>query len=330
MDYPQYIVEEEVFQEEIEKGNLIASFINSTVAFLIAYLFAYLLFQITTIITASYFQIEIDWYYYKIGYLAVTMSPLWHYLSVKTIFSVGPIVSLIMAFIYFGVYITVFKNKPGIIKLILIWATLHSFNMFFGNFIGGDVAYQFSDKFLGFLYVINWMRIDSPEIKNWLAIACVVILVTLGYFSTRYFLSTSYSRYFLFNNRMKFIFKVYTIFLPAVIGTVIIFIIKIPIGTMDEIMEFFSYNIYEIIAYLTMIIMLIPVFNNYNSQVDLAIQIVSEQKKQSIDWKFLIFAVVIYAAFRILLDPNLDMGLHFDAMQHGFNIDKFLMQHHKI
>lgn len=113
MDYPQYVVEEEVFREEVEKGNMTVSFINSTVAFLIAYLLVYIIFQLTTILTASYYQIETDWYYYKIGFLAVTMSPLWHFMSIKTIFSAGPLVSLFMAFIYFAVYISVFKNKPG-------------------------------------------------------------------------------------------------------------------------------------------------------------------------------------------------------------------------
>ena len=138
-----------------------------------------------------------------------------------------------MAFICFAVYNSSFKNKPGLMKLILIWATLHSFNQFFGEFIGGDVAYQFSDKFLGFLYVTNYMFMNVPE-ENGLAIGSLVILITIGFFSTRYFLSTAYSRYFLFNNRMKFIFKLNTIFLPAVAGTVIIFLIKLPIGKMEE------------------------------------------------------------------------------------------------
>lgn len=329
MDYPQYIVEEEVFQEDIEKGNLKISFINSTVAFLIAYLLVYLIFQLVTVITASYFQIETDWYYYKVGFLAVTMSPLWHFLSIKSIFSAGPIVSLVMAFVYFSIYISSFKDKQGLTKLILLWATLLSFNQFFGQFIGGDVAYQFSDKFLGFLYVTNYMFI-SKDIENWLAIACTIILITLGFFSTRYFLSTSYSRFFLFNNRMKFVFKINTVFLPAVAGTVIIFFIKLPMGNMDEIMEHLSYNIYEVISYLTMLIMLIPVFNNYNSQVDLAIQIVNEERKQRIEWKFLIFAVLFYAAFRIILDPSLNMGLHFNAMKNGFDIDTFLLLKHKL
>lgn len=173
------------------------------------------------------------------------------------------------------------------------------------------------------------MFMNIPE-ENWLAVISLIILITIGYFSTRYFLSTSYSRYFLFNNRMRFVFKVNSIFLPAVAGTVIIFLIKLPVGSMDETMEFLSYNVYELIAYLTMIFMLIPVFNNYNSQVDLAIQIVSEKGKQRIDWKFLIFAIIFYGAFRIVLDPNLHMGLHFDAMKNGFDIDTFLMQTHKL
>lgn len=329
MDYPQYIVEEEVFQEDIDKGNLTASFINSTIAFLIAYLTVYLTFQIVTVIAASYFQIETDFFYYKVNFLAVTMSPLWHFLSVKTIFGIGPVVSLIMGFVYFFVYILNFKDRPGLLKLVFIWASLHSFNKFFGEFIGGVVASQFNDKFLGFLYVANWSYLGDDE--NWLAISCMILLITLGFFSTRYFLSTSYSRFFLFNNRMKFSFKLNTVFMPAVIGTLFIFFIKLPImGSMDEVMEFLSYNVYELITYLTMIFMLIPVFNNYNTQLDLAIQIVVEDKKQRIEWKYLIILIIFYAVFRIILDPNFGMGLHVKAMENGFDIDKFLQLKHKL
>jgi hypothetical protein len=324
MDYPQYVVEEEVFQEDIDKGSLTASFINSTVTFLIAYLAVYLTFQFVTVLASSYFQIETNWYYFKLNFLAVTMSPLWHYLSVKTIFGIGPIVSLIMGFVYFFIYILKFKDRPGLLKLVFIWASLHSFNKFFGEFIGGVVASQFNDKFLGFLYVANYSFITAAS-DNWLAVSCLIVLITLGFFSTRYFLSTSYSRFFLFNNRMKLSFKLNTVFMPAVIGTLIIFFIKLPImGTMDEVMEFLSYNVYELITYLTMIIMLIPVFNNYNTQLDLAIEIVVEDKKQRIEWKYLFILIVFYAVFRIILDPNLGMGLHIKAMEHGFDIDQFL------
>ena len=197
MDYPQYVVEEEVFQQEIDKGSLTISFINSTIAFLIAYLVVHITFQLVTIFTASYFQIETDWYYYKVGFLAATMSPLWHHLSVQWIFAAGPIVSFIMAFVYFFFYMTVLKERPGLLKLIFIWACLHSFNRFFGEFIGGDVAFQFTDKFLGFLYVANWLYVQNSQ-ENLMAVGSLIIMITLGFFSTRYFLSTAYSRYFLF------------------------------------------------------------------------------------------------------------------------------------
>ena len=328
MDYPQYVVEEEVFQQEIDKGSLTISFINSTVAFLIAYMLVHITFQMVTILTASYFQIETDWYYYKVGFLAATMSPLWHHLSVQSIFAAGPFISLVMGFVYFLIYQAGFKNRPGLLKLILIWASLHSFNRFFGEFIGGDVAYQFTDKFLGFLYVANWMYIGK-DVENWLAIAGLITLITIGFFSTRYFLSTAYSRYFLFNNRMKFSYKVNVVFLPAVVGTVIVFLFKIPEAGMDEIMEFLSYNLYELITYVTMLILLIPVFNGYNTQLDLAIQIVSEERKQHIEWKYFVFMILLFAAYRIFLDPTFDFGLHFKAMDNGFDIDNFLINRYK-
>jgi hypothetical protein len=271
-------------------------------------------FQLVTIWVASYFQIETDWYYYKVGFLATTMSPLWHFLSVKAIFGVAPVVSLFMGVTYFLIYINVLKDRPGLLKLIFIWASLHSFNKFFGDFIGGNVAFQFSDKFLGFLYVANWMFISS-DIKNWISIICLIILTFIGYFSTRYFLSTAYSKYFLFNNRMKLSFKVNTIFLPAVIGTLIIFFIRLPIASMEAIIEFLSYNVYELISYLTMIFMLVPTFASYNSQLDLAIQTVSEERKQYIEWRYFVFVIILYAVFRILLDPNLGFGLHFNATE---------------
>jgi hypothetical protein len=98
---------------------------------------------------------------------------------------------------------------------------------------------------------------------------------------------------------------------------------------MDEVMEFLSYNMYELIVYITMIIMLIPVFNGYNTQLDLAIQIVSEERKQRIEWKYLVFMILFYAAYRIILDPTLELGLHFSAMQNGFDIDNYLLLRHK-
>lgn len=329
MDYPQYIVEEEVFQQEIEKGSLSKSLINSTIAFLLAYIIVSITFQVVTILVASYYQIETDWYYYKITFLAVTSSPLWNYSSIKAIFASGPVISFIMGFVYFFFYYQFLKDKPGLTKLILLWACLHSFNRFFGDFIAGDIAFQFTDKFLGFLYVINWMHI-SKDIEDWLSIACMIFLITFGYFSTRYFLSTAYSRYFLFNNRMKFNFKVYNVLLPAVIGTVLIIIIRLPEGSMDDIFEFLSYNIYEMISYALMIIMLIPVFTGFNSQLDLAIQIVNVERKQHIAWGYLALLIVLFGAYRILLDPGLDFGLHFNVIEKGFDIDNYLLQHRKM
>jgi hypothetical protein len=170
----------------------------------------------------------------------------------------------------------------------------------------------------------------SKDLESWLSVFCMIILTAIGFFSTRYFLSTAYSRYFLFNNRMKFIYKVNTVFFPAVVGVLFIFFIKLPIINMDELMEFLSYNIYELITYLTIILMLLPVFNNYNSQIDLAIQIVDEDKKQKIEWKWVLVFIVFYSVFRIILDPNLNMGLHFSAMKNGFDIDSFLLEHHKL
>ncbi len=329
MDYPQYIVEEEIFQQEIEKGSLTKSFINSTIAFMLGYLIVIITYQLTTIFVASYYQIETDWYFYKISYLAVTSSPLWNFPSIKAIFSAGPLISLFMGFIYFFIYLGVYKKNSGLIKLILLWACLHSFNRFFGDFVGGDVALQFSDKFLGFIYVTNWMYI-SKDISDWLAISSMIFLITIGYFSTRYFLSTAYSRYFLFNNMMKLNFKVYNIFLPAVVGTVIIIIIRMPGGSMDEIFEFISYNVWELITYATMLIMLVPVFTSFNTQLDLAIQTVSIEKKQRIAWGYIFLFIILIGAYRILLDPGLGFGLHFDAMKDGFDIDNYMIGRHKI
>lgn len=327
MDYPQYVVEEEVFQEEIDKGSLKKSFINSTVAFLIAYFVVNITSQLATILVTSYYQIQTDWYYNKIEFLALTSSPLWNASSVKAIFAAGPVISLIMGFIYFFIFLSIFKKDPGLIKLILLWASLHSFNRFFGDFIGGDLAYQFSDKFLSFVYTTNWMRFDKGQ-NDFLAIGSLIILITIGYFSTRYFLSTAYSRYFLFNNAMKSNFKVYNIFLPAVVGILIIFLVRLPEGSMDDIFLFFSYNVWELITYLTVIIMLVPVFTSFNTQLDLAIQIVNVEKKQKIAWAYILFLLILIGVFRIILDPGLGFGLHFDAMKNGFNVDKYIIERH--
>lgn len=327
-NYIDYL-QEDFYDDEIEKGSLFVSLINSTIAFMIAYLMVYLTFQFVTIGVASYFQIETDLFFYKVSFLALTSSPYWNFPSVKTIFSSGPFISLFMGIIYFVIYYFFVKNKPGLLKLVIVWAGIHSFNRFFGDFVAGVVALKFSDKFLGFIYAANWMYI-SENLKNILALVSLVILVIIGFFSTRYFLSTAFSRYFLFNRRMKFLFKFYNVFIPALIGTVLIMIIKLPLFSSKEMLDVFSYNLYEIIIYLTLLFTLIPVFNNYDANLDLAIKTVKENRNQKIEWRYFFFLLIFYSIFRIILDPSLNMGLHFSAMENGFDLDQYLLNWRKM
>ena len=123
----------------IEKNDSLSIIINSTAYYLLSYLTIYLLFQFTTIIASTIFDIPTTLYYNRIGY---NVRPeVWTFDAVKVIFSSGNIILFLTA-ISFLVVIVKALEFNGLLRLFFIWGFIHSVSMLFGSFVIGAFNFE--------------------------------------------------------------------------------------------------------------------------------------------------------------------------------------------
>lgn len=251
--------------------------INSTAFFLLAYLFVYLITNVSVIIAAISFNIDSVLYYYDIDFLIRGSE--WVPDAVKVVYTTGPFVSLILAILAIIIYVNV-SEETWTFRLFILWVFCHSFIHFFGEFLIGNLLGK------GFGYVIMYLFfLDTPKMV--LTLLDFVIILFTGLALARLFLLSGniYLNKLYKSNRMPFVLS--QLFLPFLIGTGIILLIKLPKISSLEIGVDFS-----------MIILLMPVIFRARVSQDLFFE--EERKRIKPFWILLIAAVILFVLFRII------------------------------
>lgn len=266
-------------------SNFVTIILNSTSYFLLSFLFMYLIGQISVAVAAMQFNFTSVLYYYKLIFTIDTYS--WTPDAVKLLFSLAPIVSLLMGIILFVLYFNLTTNTMKF-KVFFLWCFIHGIVWFFGALVAGTLL----DKGIGYVVMYFYLLDTAKLILTLLSIAVMLFIAAL---STRGFLFSANSYFNELNEHNRTFFVFAQVVLPIIIGTAIIIIFKIP-----------KINVYELFVLATNILIIIPVLLRYNSFPTLFFE--ENPFKITLDKTGLVMAITALVLFRVVFEFGIKFG----------------------
>ena len=272
-----------VSENKDKRNNFFIITLNSITYFFLSYLVIYVVSQLITVWVATSFDYKTIMYYYKIYYNIESDD--WTADSVKILFSIMPLTGLLLGTVFIIIYST-FKDVPGKLKLFFLWGFVHGMVMFFGALLMGTLL----NKDFGWVIAYLYYRDTGKMVFS---IISIFALISIGAVISKSFL-VSGNAYFnqIDKNNKKYFLYAQVIF-PAVIGTVLLVLFKIPNSyyyvTTDEVF-------FEIMKLCTLIILIIPLISTYRSFHDTFFD--EEPRKLNLKWKLMIVTIILATAFR--------------------------------
>jgi hypothetical protein len=264
------------------------AYLHSTAYFILAFMLIYVIYQVITILVASSYNIPIVWYYYQLKFPLYTYSPLYTREALVVIFASGPIMSLMLAFVFLKLY---FTTNPVIkrFQLFYLWGFICGANMFFGAYIAGFITRT------EFIYTSEWLfmsnMFDSEEIV--FSITALVMLIIIGRIVTPLFLLSSGS-VTLIKPELRLFFVLSQVILPWVTGMVVLFLITLP-----------TYYFPLILKTIFPGLMLIPSLFLYNALQFENIHQSGVIQRNYFRWSIVIVAVAVLFFYRVILSFGL-------------------------
>jgi hypothetical protein len=191
--------------------------LNSTLSFLVAYLLVYMLYQFAVMFVASFQEIYGVLYYYKLDFNDHSSN--WTVLNIIAITLSGPLISLVLGLTFYNHYFFKARNYYSL-RLFFYWFGILGFAYFFAAFISGVITNK------GFGFVPLWL-FWSDFTKFFFALIALVSMVLIGYFSAARLQATS-NNSFRIQRESRALFFAHQSVIPYVLGSAIIFLIKIP------------------------------------------------------------------------------------------------------
>ncbi len=267
------------------------AYLHSTAYFILAFMLIYILYQVITILVASSYNIPIIWYYYQLKFPLYTFSPLYTRQALVVIFAMGPLISLMLAFVFLKLYFT--ENPVAKrFKLFYLWGFIAGANMFFGAYIAGVFTRT------EFIYTSAWLfmshMFDTEEII-FTAIS-VVMLIIIGRIVTPLFLLSS-SSVTLIKPEYRLFFILGQVILPWLTGILVLFLITLP-----------NYYIPLILKTITPGLIMIPSLFLYNSIQFDNIHESGVIQRNYFKWSIVIVAVVFLFFYRVILSFGLKVS----------------------
>lgn len=258
--------------------------INSTFLFVLSFFIIQYLSQLITIYMAKVFDIPAVLHSYRIFWPLYTYSSLYTRPALIIIFGMGPLVCLALGFGLYKIYLWIRKYNL-VAKTLILWLIFHAFNWFFGAYIVGVITRT------GFIYSSEWIFLsnvfDVEEII--FMIVCLFILVYFGYLSTRQFMYAANSE-IIIEKRLRLYYLISMVLLPWMVGNLILFFINYPRNPLEL-----------KLLYLVSVLMIIPIFTNFNT---LSIQMIKVQNlsgKVKLGWIYIILTIVAVILIRIFI-----------------------------
>lgn len=192
--------------------------LNSLVFFLLAYFFLYVSGQLLKILAGILFDYDILWFYNRV--LFVVRDSEWSHDSVKLIYGVKPIFQLISGLVFLIIYMKV-RSYNGLLKMFFLWGYLIAFNLFFVSvLLGGFFNFDFG-------HVLNWSYVKDTGRMIYVFISFSGFLV-VGLSNARSILISSNTYFNEMTESARSRFYNNQIFIPFLMGVLIIFLIQLP------------------------------------------------------------------------------------------------------
>ncbi len=273
-------------QERKRTFNIIA--LNSTAVYVLAFLFVYFIYQFITAFIAGQYFIRVILLYNEIKFLTPDNSKFWYSDSALTVFAAGPLISAFLAFVFIMLYRR-FTNTDSILKLFFLWGALHFINRVFSSFAIGTIFLLYGSNLIA-----DWLYLGM-EIKILMVVFAILILLIIGNFSV-FPILTSANSFSLINKKNRAGFIKNQIFIPWIVGSLILFVLYLP-----------KFPLHEILINVSMLIMLIPVYLKFDK---IMIPNVEEDEpyRDRLSWIFILFFIAVLAAFRIVFGKGIHFG----------------------
>jgi len=258
--------------------------INSTAFYLLSYLVVFMLFQFTTIIAATIFDIPTTLFYNKIGFNVIPEA--WTFDSVKVIYSSGNIVLFLISISFLVVIIKALEYN-GLLRLFFVWGFIHSIAMLFGSFIIG--AFNFE----GFGIVLSYLYLADTA-KMLLLFTGLLILVGIGMGMVKVFLFSANIYFNFLSPKMRPTFRRDQFILPYLISTLFLFVIKYPL------------TLYETLMLFIPLFMLLPLFWGIGRFPVFYFE--ETEKSIQISTRLVLITAGIYLFYRVILVIGITIG----------------------
>jgi len=258
------------------KGKYLIILLNSTFIFLLAYLFVFLLKEMAFVIAAGSVDIKAVMMYYDIEYLIRSRD--WTEEAVKVVFSTGPLIAFMLTVISLTIFALV-SHETWFARLFIMWVFLQAFTQSFGEMIFGALLNQ------GFGWVLAYHYFSDTG-KMLFVVGVLLGMLTGGLFLSRFVLLTGniYLNNIGKGNRSPFLMS--QIFLPFLIGTGMIILIKQPLE-----------NGFELIVEGSMLLVLLPAILRARLTNDLFFD--EEPRRIRIKWVWIFITILAFILFRI-------------------------------
>jgi len=267
------------------------SVINSTILFVLAFLTVYYINDYVTIYTAKIYDIPAVLYSYRIFWPLYTYSSLYTRQALVATFGMGPFVCLFLAILFLQVPRWLKKYNLNL-RLFALWLSFHAFNTVFGGYIAGVITRT------GLMYSVEWLFLtaifDKTEII--LLILSVIAMFVLGFFATSYFL-TAVNAKILREPRYRIFFLVGNVAIPWILGNLALFLLNLPNNPTEL-----------LLIYATSILIIIPVFSNYNSPRIQMMKFDRVGGEFNIGWVYLLITIAAFVYIRMLIYEGISFG----------------------
>ncbi|HPT02285.1 MAG TPA: hypothetical protein PLJ84_06775 [Bacteroidales bacterium] len=252
--------------------------VNSAAYYILSYLVIAFIFQFTSSAIAFYaFQIPSVFHQNAADYLLKPEA--WSFDSVKVVYSAGAVISLIIGLLCLIVYLKALV-LDGLLRLFFLWGFIHGINMFLGSVMLGAFIFE------GFGYVLSWMYLQDTA-KMILLFICLFLILASGSLMTRPFLYSANTYYNMLTPEMRPAFRRYQFYLPYFIGTILLFMIRMPL------------SLYEFLLLISPGLFILPLMWGINKYPPYFFE--ERPKKIEVHWRPVIITIVVIILYRMIL-----------------------------
>jgi hypothetical protein len=257
------------------KGKYLIILLNSTFIFLLAYLFVFLLKEMAVVVAAGTFDIKSVMMYYDVEYLIRGRD--WTVDAIKVVFSVGPFIAIMLTLITITIF-AMSSHENWTVRLFIMWVFLQAFTQSFGEMIFGAILNQ------GFGWVLAYLYFDDTA-KMLIVVGILLGMLSGGLFLSRFLLLTGNIYFNTIGKVNRSPFLMSQIFLPFLIGTGIIILVKQPLK-----------NSFDLVVEGSMFLIILPAILRARFSNDLFFD--EEPRKIRIKWFWIFGTILAFSLFR--------------------------------